>query len=105
MADLAFDFGFPLIVVARNALGTINQTLQTLIAASVFREGLEVAAIVLNHPAPPGDDPSIATNGRELAARCVAPIAAEVAYGASEFPRAVDWAAFAGLTRDAAGGG
>ena len=95
VADLACEFGFPLVVVARNGLGTINQTLQTLITAAVFREGLEVAAVVLNHPAPPGDDPSIASNRRELAARCIAPIAAEVAYGAADFPTAVDWPALA----------
>ena len=40
VADLAEEFGFPLVVVSRNVLGTINQTLQTLIAAAVFREGL-----------------------------------------------------------------
>ena len=37
VADLAFDCGFPLIVVAPNVLGVINQTLQTLITAAVFR--------------------------------------------------------------------
>ena len=30
VADLAQEFGYPLLVVARNALGVINQTLQTL---------------------------------------------------------------------------
>ena len=39
VAGLAKDFGFPLVVVARNALGTINQTLQTLITAVTFRGG------------------------------------------------------------------
>ena len=40
VADLAYDFGFPLVVVARNQLGVINHTLQTLIAAATFRDGL-----------------------------------------------------------------
>ena len=48
VADLAEEFGFPLVVVSRNVLGTINQTLQTLIAAAVFREGLPIAGVVLN---------------------------------------------------------
>jgi dethiobiotin synthetase len=95
VADLAYDFRFPLIVVARNALGTINQTLQTLIAAAAFRDGLEVAGIVLNHPAPPGDDPSIATNREELAARCVPPVLAEVAWNAAVFDSVIDWAVLA----------
>ena len=47
VADLARDFSFPLIVVTRNILGTINATMQTLITASVYRGGLEVAGLVL----------------------------------------------------------
>ena len=91
VADLAHDFGFPLIVVARNALGTINHTLQTLVAAAAFREGLRVAGVVLNNPAPAEDDRSRASNRRELAARCGPPILAEVAFGAGKFDRRVDW--------------
>ena len=37
VAELVEVFGFPLVVVSRNVLGTINQTLQTLIAAAVYR--------------------------------------------------------------------
>ncbi len=96
VADLAHDFGFPLVVVARNAIGVINQTLQTLIAAATFRDGLEVAGIVLNHPAAPSGDPSVATNRRELAARCVPPVLAQVAYQAESFDAEVDWAALSG---------
>jgi len=99
VADLARDFGFPLVVVARNALGTINQTLQTLIAAAAYGEGLEVAGIVLNHPLPPGDDPSIATNWQELCARCVPPLLAQVAWNAADFDLPVDWPALAGCRR------
>ena len=40
VADLAHDFGFPLVVVAQNQIGVINQTLQTLIVAMTFRDGL-----------------------------------------------------------------
>ena len=100
VADLARDLGYPLIVVARNVLGTINQTLQTLIAAAAFGRGLPVTGIVLNHPTPPSpDDPSIASNRAELAARCVPPILAEVAYGAAGFDRAVDWLALHGAVQ------
>jgi len=92
VADLAADLGFPLVVVSRNTLGTINATLQTLVTAAVFRAGLRVAGVVLNHPSPPAaDDPSLATNGRELAARCRPPLLAAVAYGADRFAPAVDW--------------
>ena len=92
VADLAWDLGFPLIVVLRNILGTINATLQTLITASVYRGGLKVAGLVLDHPAPPSaGDISLATNRTELAARCTAPLLAAVAFGAKRFDGEVDW--------------
>lgn len=91
VADLALDFGFPLIVVAKNALGTINQTLQTLIAAAVFREGLPVAGVVLNRPTAAADDPSLATNRRELARRCVPPLLGEVLFETHALDTPVDW--------------
>ncbi len=97
VADLAADFGFPLVIVARNALGTINQTLQTLIAAAAHGAGPPVAGIVLNNPLPPSpDDPSTGTNRGELAARCSAPILGEVAWGASRFDAELDWFRLAG---------
>jgi dethiobiotin synthetase len=91
VADLAYDFGFPLVVVARNVLGTINHTLQTLITASTFRDGLPVAGIVLNNPRRPRSDASLATNRAELAARCVPPVLAEVGWRGKGFDAAVDW--------------
>jgi len=47
VADMAVEFGLPLIVVARAGLGTINHTLLTIEAAR--RRGLHVDAVVLNH--------------------------------------------------------
>ena len=92
VAGLAEDFGFPLVVVARNALGTINQTLQTLITAATFRGGLPVAGVVLNHTTVTSpDDVSLATNRQELAARCKAPILAEVGWGNADFDTQIDW--------------
>jgi hypothetical protein len=38
-----------------------------------------------------GDDPSIEFNRRELAARCVPPILAEVLHCAEKFDPNVDW--------------
>ena len=89
VADLAHDFSFPLVVVSRNVLGTINATLQTLFTARHYRGGLPVAGVVLNHPAPTADDASVATNGLELTARCTAPLLASVAFG--ETMPGVNW--------------
>ncbi len=78
MADLAADFGFPLVIVARNALGTINHTLLTVDAAE--RRALPIAGIILNTPAPRPDDPSVAGNLQEIQAHCRHPVLGEVAY-------------------------
>ncbi|MHB8901868.1 MAG: dethiobiotin synthase [Thermoguttaceae bacterium] len=103
VADLAADFGFPLVVVAANRLGTINHTLQTLITAAAFGEGLDVAGIVLNHPAAPLDDASLATNRREIADRAGAPVLAEVRWEQHEFSEPVDWYALAAEPRRSPG--
>lgn len=96
VADLAADFGFPLIVVVPNRIGTINQTLQTLIAAAAFRRPLQVAGIVLNNILPPEtNDPSLASNRCELELRCIPPVLAELDYRAGAFDRPVDWAELA----------
>jgi dethiobiotin synthetase len=96
VADLAAAFRFPLLVVSRNVLGTINQTLQTLIAAAAFKGGLPVAGVVLNHAAPPAaDDVSLASNRAELQRRCARPILAELCWQADDFDAAVDWLALA----------
>lgn len=98
VADLARDFGYPLIVVSRNVLGTINATLQTLVTASVHRGGLPLAGVILNHPAPPSaDDASLSTNRAELAARCTAPLLATVTHGGCAFDSVVDWFSLATL--------
>lgn len=50
-ADLALTLGSPILIVARNALGTINHTSLTLEAA--FSRGIPVLGVVLNAPAAP----------------------------------------------------
>ena len=97
VADLAYDFGFPLVVVSANRLGTINQTLQTLITAASFRDGLEVAGIVLNHPAAPTDDISRNSNRQEIASRAFAPVLAEVQWQQPTFAEPIDWISLAGV--------
>jgi dethiobiotin synthetase len=89
-ADLAAAFGFPLVVVAANVLGTINATLQTLITASTYCDGLPLAGVVLNSPQREVEDPSRDSNRDELERRCVPPVLAEVDFGGL-FDRNVDW--------------
>jgi dethiobiotin synthetase len=95
VADLASEFAYPLVVVAPNRLGVVNQTLQTLITAATFRDGLPVAGIILNEIFPAEHhDPSRATNGAELAARSIPPLLAHVPWLASELPGPLDWLQF-----------
>ena len=116
VADLAFDLGYPLIVVAPNRLGTINATLQTLITAATFRDGLNVAGVVLNDVVPsshltPRDvsnsealasrgaecqlDASTQSNLLELEKHCVPPILAHVGWEDTAFKSDVDWKSLA----------
>jgi len=77
VADLARDLGFPLLIVARRGLGTINHTLLTLEAAQ--SRGLPVAGVVLNEPvAPDPGDVSANKNAAELARWSGVPILGEV---------------------------
>jgi dethiobiotin synthetase len=91
IADLALDFGYPLIVVAPNMLGAINQTLQTLITAANFRQGLNVAGIVLTDTHHSTDDRSVESNRAEISQRATPPVLAHVAYEADRFDVEVDW--------------
>ncbi len=96
VADLAVEFGLPLVLVAPNKIGVINQVLQTLMAAAYFSPALQFAGIVLNDVLPPGsDDPSISSNRRELEARCSVPLLAQLGYDATEFDRPIDWGSVA----------
>jgi dethiobiotin synthetase len=100
VADLAADLGFPLVVVAANELGVINQTLQTLITAAAFRDGLPVAGIVLNETHPPdAADISRSSNRDELIRHCIPPLLASVAWQSDRFDRSVPWFALAAPPR------
>lgn len=94
-ADLAADFGFPLVVVAANKLGTIHDTLATLVVAATFRDGLDVAGVVLNRATADLLDESCRTNFEQLRQRCVPPLLAEVGWQDRDSLAAIDWYALA----------
>jgi dethiobiotin synthetase len=93
-ADLAREFGYPLLVVSPNVLGTINQTLQTLITAAAHGGGLPVAGVVLNEIRP---IPDASAGGKfaELRRHCKSPVLASVPWKAAQIDGEVDWAALA----------
>lgn len=101
-ADLAIDFasayGWPLLVVSPNKLGTINATLQTIVTAGAYRSGLTVAGVVLNSVSEK-PDASAASNHLDIARSSPAPLLAECSWG-GELDREVDWLAVAGEVGD-----
>ncbi len=67
VADLAVALDYPLLIVARRGLGTLNHTLLTIEAAR--SRGLRVAGVILNGAGPTSDPLAEATNAEELARR------------------------------------
>jgi dethiobiotin synthetase len=89
-ATLAAEFGYPLVVVAANRLGVINQVLQTVITASTVCKNLVLAGVVLNHLRRDSDI-SCATNRQEIERHCAPPVLSDVGWQAAELADAVDW--------------
>ncbi len=90
VADLAVEFRLPVVIVADNCLGVINQTLLT--AEACQRRNLRVAAVVLNDARPHASDLSQRRNLAELQRWLPADTAlAHLAHGADRFDRPVDW--------------
>lgn len=78
VCDLAERWQFPLLVVARLGLGTINHTLLTVEVAQ--NRGLDVAGIVLNESQPDQGGLAGQSNAEEIERRCNVPILAVVPY-------------------------
>jgi dethiobiotin synthetase len=101
-ADLAREFGYPLVVVDAARLGAIGRTLATVRAARAA--GLTVAACVLSQATPPRGEPDDPEGDVAIAAANAAdlePLLADVpvtllSHGASQFAPPIDWWALAG---------
>lgn len=72
VADFAAWTGFPLVIIARLGLGTINHTLLTLECAAHRR--LPVAGVILNDAECLAETPAGRTNADEIAARIQVPL-------------------------------
>jgi dethiobiotin synthetase len=100
IADFARALGYPLLVVARLGLGTINHTLLTVEAAR--NRGLEVAGIVLNEAEPLASLVGTEENPVEIERRAQVPVLGILRRGHSSptwadgFAVSIDWAS---LTR------
>jgi dethiobiotin synthetase len=97
--DLAREFSLPLVVVDAARLGAIGRTLGIIRAARA--EGLRLAAVVLSHTTPPGDDDGPASP-RSIACEAAAEIGRRTGvpvsildHDAERMPPGIDWLALA----------
>ena len=78
MAELAIFLGAPLLIVSANRLGTINHTLLTVSCARQM--GLSIKGILLNNPAPSGNDLSREHNREHIEKLSGVPVLFEIPY-------------------------
>lgn len=81
VADVALEIGYPVLIVTANRLGTINQTLQTLMTAEHHRGGLPVSGVVINDVSNIPHDESLASNPEALRERCSVRVQAHIRHG------------------------
>ncbi len=86
-AELARRCGLPVVVVAPDQLGVINQT--RLVIHVLRSLDIEVAAVVLNRIAGGETDPSCATNRDEVARWVDAPVVGPLPFGEADDPEAL----------------
>jgi dethiobiotin synthetase len=90
-ADVAYDLGYPTIVVAPNSIGVINQSLSALITAACFRDGIPIAGVILNDARMFDGDVSMETNREQISNRSVSPVLTRLRYEGDEFDEQIDW--------------
>lgn len=77
-ADLLAALGWPVLLVTRPHLGTLNHTQLTV--NECRRRGLRLAGLVVNHHQPAGDGLAVRQAGAELAALTDLPVLAELPF-------------------------
>lgn len=88
VADVAAAFQYPVLVVARAGLGTINHTLLTI--ESIRSRGLSVAGIVLNEPHADAADLSTSENAVQIERFSAAAVLGRILFGRPEQLVSVD---------------
>ncbi|HET6423930.1 MAG TPA: dethiobiotin synthase, partial [Planctomycetaceae bacterium] len=81
-ADWVEQWRFPVLIVARRGLGTINHTLLTI--AAIRSRRLPIIGVILNQSTPQDDDPSVSDNAREIEARSGVPVLGELLWNQTE---------------------
>lgn len=97
-ADIACDLGYPVVIVAPNAIGVINQTLSALITAACFRDGIPIGGVILNDARLFDGDVSMETNRAQIASRAMSPVLTRLRYEGQKFDEKIDWMSVAQQT-------
>lgn len=84
-ADWVARWRWPVLIVARRGLGTINHTLLTI--AAIRQCGVPIVGIVMNGARADDDDLSVRENAAEIEARSGVPVFGEVTHGAMQIER------------------
>ncbi len=95
IADIAYDLGYPTLLVTPNVIGAINQTLSGLVTAACFRDGIPLGGVILNDARMLDDDESMATNREQISSRAMSPLLTRLRYQGQQFDDAIDWMAIA----------
>ncbi len=81
-ADWVTRRKWPVLIVARRGLGTINHTLLTI--SAVRQRRLPIVGVILNQCQPEDDDLSVADNAAEIEARSGVPVLGEIGWEGTE---------------------
>ncbi len=81
-ADWVARWRFPVLIVARRGLGTINHTLLTI--SAIRQQRLTIVGVILNQSSPADDDCSVAENSQEIEARSGVPVLGEILWKSTE---------------------
>ena len=91
---LAKEFGYPIILVAADRLGVINQVLTALCVCAAYAPDVPVAGIVLNQVTPDSDI-SGASNAREIQQFSDVPVLGQVGWQSPAPLESIDWQSLA----------
>ena len=91
---LAREFGYPILLVAADRLGVINDVLSAICVCAAYAPEINLAGIILNQ-VNPEPDVSCASNSAQISQRTRVPVLAQIAWQSPAPLQSIDWQAVA----------
>ncbi len=91
---LAREFGYPIVLVATDQLGVINQVLSAISVCAEYAPNVPVAGIVLNQ-LEPDSDMSCASNAERIQQYCPVPLLGKIAWKSPAPLDSINWQSLA----------